>query len=140
MNKKTTVDSYTNPLINIDVPVVPDLTKENITPEWLAEFTDAEGCFFINIRLNRNKSGYWATALFSLTQHSRDLSLFQLIIEYLGYGVLISDKSKDTVRIRIEDLQIILENVIPFFTNYPLQSSKLLNFLDFCATLLRWHV
>ena len=132
MNKKTPIASYTRPLIKIDVPIVPDLTKEDITPEWLVGFTDAEGCFYLNVRLNRSKKGYWVTPLFSLTQHSRDLLLFKLIIEFLGFGILVDEKSRDVVRIRTENFQIIYENVIPFFTNYPLESSKLLNFQDFC--------
>jgi len=70
--------------------------------------------------------------MFSLTQHSRDLLLFKLIIEFLGFGILVDEKLRDVVRIRTENLQIISEYVIPFFTNYPLESSKLLNFQDFC--------
>lgn len=132
MNKKTSIASYTSPLIKIDVPIVPDLTKENITSEWLVGFTDAEGCFYLNVRLNRSKKGYWVTPMFSLTQHSRDLLLFKLIIEFLGFGRLVNEKSRDVVRIRTEDFQTIYEKVIPFFTNYPLESSKLLNFQDFC--------
>ena len=70
MNKKITLASYTSPLIKINEPVLPDLTKEDITPEWLVGFTDAEGCFYLNVRLNRSKKGYWVTPLYSLTQHS----------------------------------------------------------------------
>jgi len=33
MNKKTLIASYTSPLIKIDVPIVPDLIKEDITRE-----------------------------------------------------------------------------------------------------------
>jgi len=132
MNKKTLIASYTSPLIKIDVPIVPDLTKKDITPEWLVGFTDAEGCFFLNVRPNISKLGFGASLMFSLTQHSRDLLLFKLIIEYLGFGILVEEKLRDVVRIRTENLQIISEHVIPFFTNYPLESSKLLNFQDFC--------
>ena len=132
MNKKTLVVSYTGPLIKIDVPIMPILNKTDITPEWFVGFTDAEGCFFLNIRENRTKTGYWVTAVFSLVQHSRDLLLFKLILEYLGYGNLIIESKKEVVRIRIENFKLISEHVIPFFTNYPLQSSKLLNYIDFC--------
>jgi hypothetical protein len=45
---------------------------------------------------------------------------------------LIIESKKEAVRIRIENFKLISEHVIPFFTNYPLQSSKLLNFIDFC--------
>jgi len=76
--------------------------------------------------------GSGASLMFSITQHSRDLLLFKLIIEYLGFGILVEEKLRDVVRIKTENLQIISEHVIPFFTNYPLESSKLLNFQDLC--------
>lgn len=66
MNKKTSRTSYTYPLIIIDVPVLPPLKTTDVTPEWLAGFTDAEGCFFLNIRENRSKKGYWVRASISL--------------------------------------------------------------------------
>ena len=80
----------------------------------------------------RSKKGYWVTPIFSLTQHSRDLLLFKLIIEFSGFGILVDEKLREVVRIRTDNLQIISEYVIPFFTNYPLESSKLLNFQDLC--------
>ena len=40
MNKKTSITSYTYPLA-IDVPVLPPLKTTDVTPEWLAGFTDA---------------------------------------------------------------------------------------------------
>ena len=66
MNKKTSITSYTYPLIIINVPVLPPLKTTDVTPERLAGFTDAEGCFFLNIRENRSKKGYWVRASFSL--------------------------------------------------------------------------
>jgi len=41
MNKKTSITSYTYPLIAIDVPVLPLLKTTDVIPEWLAGFTDA---------------------------------------------------------------------------------------------------
>ncbi len=66
MNKKTSITYYTYPLIVIDVPVLPPLKRSDVTTEWLAIFTDAEGSFFLNIRENRRKIGYWVRASFSL--------------------------------------------------------------------------
>lgn len=132
MNKKTAITSYTYPLIDINVPVLPALKTTDVTPEWLTGFTDAEGCFFLNVRENRSKRGYWVTAGFSLVQHSRDLLLFKLIQEYLGYGNLIEENNKEVVRFKVENFKLISEQIIPFFTKNSLQSSKLLNFIDFC--------
>lgn len=131
MNNKTPIASYTGPFIEINVPKFNPITVTDITPGWLTGFTDAEGCFYIHIRDNRNKTGYWVTAAFSLVQHSRDLLLFQIIQEYLGYGNLI-DSTENVVRLTVEKFQLISEQVIPFYVNNPLQSSKLMNFTDFC--------
>nr|QIJ45931.1 hypothetical protein [Calonectria ilicicola]QIJ45956.1 hypothetical protein [Calonectria ilicicola] len=132
MNNKTPILSYTGPLKEITPVNLPMLNTTNITPEWLTGFTDAEGCFFLNIRSNRNNTGYWVTAGFSLVQHSRDLLLFKLIKEYLGYGNFIEENNREVVRIKVENFKLITEQVIPFFVNNPLQSSKLLEFTDFC--------
>lgn len=126
MNKKTPVTSYTRPLIEIAPLNLPALNTTDITPDWLTGFTDAEGCFFFNVRENRVTAGY------SLVQHSRDLLLFNLIKDYLGYGNLIEERNREVVRIKIENFKLITEQVIPFFINNPLQSSKLLDFNDFC--------
>jgi hypothetical protein len=102
--------------MDINVPVLPALKTTNVTPEWLTRFTDAEGCFFLNIRENRSKRGYWVTAGFSLVQHSRDLLLFKVIQEYLGYGNLVEESNKEVVRLRVENFKLISEQIIPFFT------------------------
>jgi len=132
MNKKTPLASYVDPLIEIAPLNLPALTVTDITPEWLTGFTDAEGCFYLNIRNNRDGIPRWVTTVFSLVQHSRDLVLFKLIVDYLGYGNLIEEGNKEVVRIRVENFKLISEQILPFFINNPLQSSKLLDFIDFC--------
>jgi hypothetical protein len=60
--------------------------------------------------------------------------LFKLIQEYLGYGNLIEENNKEVVRFKVENFKLISEQIIPFFTKNSLQSSKLLNFIDFCKS------
>ena len=99
---------------------------------WIYRCCTSCGCFFLNIRENRNKTGHWVTAGFSLVQHSRDLLLFKVIQEYLGYGNLVEEK-REVVRLKVENFKLIWEQVLPFFTNNPLQSSKKLNFNSFSS-------
>lgn len=40
------------------IPLLNTLSVNDINVDWLVGFTDVEGCFFINIRLNRKKTGY----------------------------------------------------------------------------------
>jgi hypothetical protein len=58
--------------------------------------------------------------------------LFKVIQEYLGYGNLVEESNKEVVRLKVENFKLISEQIIPFFTKNSLQSSKLLNFTDFC--------
>jgi len=73
-------------LISIEEPSLEPVNVSDISPEWFTGFTDAEGCFFINIRLNVARGKYIVGAVFGLVQHSRDILLFQTLKEYLGYG------------------------------------------------------
>ena len=73
-------------LISIEEPSLEPVNVSDISPEWFTGFTDAEGCFFINIRLNVAREKYIVGAVFGLVQHSRDFLLFQTLKEYLGYG------------------------------------------------------
>lgn len=101
------------------------LTINNLNPYWLAGFTDAEGCFFLNIRLNK------VTPVLSITQHSRDIFLFNLIKEFLGGGFLIKEKNKNVIRYRSEKLPFIVDTIIPLFNIYQLQSRKIKDYFDF---------
>jgi LAGLIDADG endonuclease len=132
MNNKVYVNSYTNYILKIDKPILPKIKVTDITLEWLVGFIDAEGCFYINIRENRNKGGYSVSPVFSIVQHSRDLILFKLIKEFLGYGNLVEENKREVVRLRVENSNLINQKLIPLFIKYPLQSYKLLNYIDFC--------
>jgi hypothetical protein len=58
-----------------------------LDPQWLAGFTDGEGCFYIKIQKSKtNKNGSTVSLSFLLTQHSRDDKLLVSLISYLGCG------------------------------------------------------
>lgn len=115
----------------VTLPEVGPLKISDISVDWFVGFVDAEGCFFINIRHNRKKTGYWALAGFSLVQHNRDTFLFKLFKEFLGGGFTIEEKNRNVVRFRSERLSFMLEVIIPLFNDNLLQSSKLKNYLSF---------
>jgi len=117
-------------IVPVDLPILENLSALNITSDWLIGFTDAEGCFFVNIRNNRNNNGYWVTPVYCLTQHSRDTVLFNIIKNFFGGG-FITTSEENVVRFRTENLNFIIEKIIPMFKN-TLQSKKALDFNDFC--------
>lgn len=53
-------------------------------PQWLAGFSSAEGCFFVNVYSSDNKTGATVKLRFNLVQHSRDEHLMRSLIEYFG--------------------------------------------------------
>ena len=118
-------------LISIEEPSLEPVDVSDISPEWFTGFTDAEGCFFINIRLNVAREKYIVGVVFGLVQHSRDTLLFQTLKEYFGYGRFVKENNNDVVILRVERFSDIYDKLIPFFTKYPLESSKRLDYLDF---------
>ena len=119
----------TRPLINI----------ESINhPNWLVGFVDGEGCFYVKIKKNSSKLGSQVSLVFSLIQHSspsggRDEILFNMILKYLGCGVIEKATTRpNEVKYVIYKFGDICNNLIPLFQKYPLQGVKSLNFSDFC--------
>ena len=120
----------TRPLINI----------ESINhPNWLVGFVDGEGCFYVKIKKNSclipplTKLGSQVSLVFSLTQHSRDEILFNMILKYLGCGVIEKATTRpNEVKYVIYKFGDICNILITLFLKYPLQGVKSLNFSDFC--------
>ena len=110
------------------VPVVrPVIKDKNIRdPHWLAGFTTAEGCFYINLA----KLGKAIKLCFKLTQHYRDEQLMRSLVEYLGCGNVYIDK--EVVEFKITKFDDLYDKVIPFFSKQKLLGVKLQDFKDWC--------
>lgn len=110
-------------------PIV--LPVKTIGPNWLAGFSEGESCFYIDI----NKSSHTNTSFqvqlkFLISQHTRDIDLLNLFINYLGCGKCYS-KSRGTGEFVVANFSDIVTKIIPFFEKYPFKGTKLYNFLDF---------
>jgi hypothetical protein len=93
-------------------------------------FVDGEGCFYIK----PTKSSF--SVNMSISQHSRDESLLNGIINYLGCGVIEKPITRpNTTNFIVYKFSDISEKVIPFFKDNPLQSIKSLDFQDFCKVV-----
>lgn len=140
MNNKTPIKSYDGPIISISKPDLPSISINNISPQWFVGFTDGEGCFLLNMaKSNRSKVGYYANVSFTISQHSKDLNLFELFNKFFGGGNLLKVKNKEEIQFRIQKFELIDSVLIPFFKKYPLQSSKILNYNDWlkCCDIIR---
>lgn len=101
-------------------------------PQWLAGFTSAEGCFFIQILKSKEVSvGYQVRLRFHVTQHSRDENLMRSIKSYLGCGNIYSVKKRKVTDYCVVKYSDLTEKIIPFFEKYPIIGIKSQDFADF---------
>lgn len=110
---------------------------EILDPNWLAGFSEGEGCFFVESSKSKSHTvGYQVRLKFQLTQHSRDSLLMSYLINYLDCGVLRKVGDRPAVDIVVTNFLNVEKKIIPFFTKYPLIGSKKLDFYDFCEAAL----
>jgi hypothetical protein len=108
-------------------------------PYNVTGYFDSEGCFNISIYKNPNaRIGYSVSFTAEIKQHSNSRNvLFSLKEFFNGKGnISYSNKSKTVSRYKISNLKDILSYVLPHFDNYPLITSKYLNYLDFKKAIL----
>lgn len=98
-------------------------------------FTDAEGCFSINATTtatDKLKVGlqYKVTLLASSEEVLHDL------VDYFKAGnVHIDNRSTGTKKYQVQDLVSIRERILPHFEEYPLQTSKALDYKDWSKAM-----
>lgn len=117
-------ESITTPIyISTGLPIIP------INPWFITGFTDAEGCFLLQVR-NRNSSWY-VEARFDISLHRKDLELLERIKIYFGGAGGINTHGKDSYQYTISSIEQINDRVIPHFDNYPLITQKHSDYLLF---------
>lgn len=118
------------------LPVIrPVVSFEGLAdPNWLAGFVDGEGCFYVNTKKAKAYlTGFQVIMSFSITQHVRDELLLTKFIDYLGCGKIEKVSTRPIeVRFVVYKFSDILNKIIPFFQNSPLQGIKWLDYQDFC--------
>ena len=103
--------------------------------KWISGFVSGEGNFFVDIfKSSSNKIGYQVKLRFSITQHSRDKELLELIGKYLDAGVL-NIHSENAFVFKITKLVDLNKKVILLFEQNPVQGVKHLDYLDFCEVV-----
>lgn len=96
--------------------------------EWFIGFTDGEGGFFISKITSQGRSAY--SFNFRITLHIDDSLCLCNIRDTLGFGKVYEYKDRYNSSFTVSKKEDI-KNLITIFDSYPLQSTKLLNFLDF---------
>jgi hypothetical protein len=118
-------------------------TKPTVAKEYVVGLTDGEGCFYVNIwKSPAYRAGYGVQMHFHLKMQERDRYLLEKIKNTLGCGAVYFQKEQranhcQCYRYTVNSQTDILNKVIPFFKQYPLQSaSKQFNFKIFCQIAL----
>jgi LAGLIDADG endonuclease len=97
-------------------------------PLLLSGFVDGEGCFTINI-YNRKDTilGKGIKLVFKITQNNKNIKILKQIVELLKCGNLYSQSkvtNSNVTDYMVTSLSDLTYKIIPFFSKYPLQSSK----------------
>jgi hypothetical protein len=78
-----------------------------------------------------HRTGSQVELVFQINQHSRDEQLMLSLAEYLKCGV-ISKHSKNAIVFKVTKFSDLNQNIIPFFSRYPIIGVKSKDFSDFC--------
>jgi len=114
-------------------------TKPTVSKEYVVGLTDGEGCFYVNVGASpRYKSGFRIQLHFHLKMQEKDKDLLEKVKNTIGCGAVYFQKEQrknhcQCYRYTVSSQSDILDVIIPFFKQYPLQSfSKNFNFHLFC--------
>jgi hypothetical protein len=102
-------------------------------PYWLAGFTAAEGCFFVDIFNSKtSKLGLTVKLKVQISQDCRDSELLESLVTLFGCGRVERTPRRSVVNFVVTNLSDITDKIIPFFNKYPIQGVKALDYADFC--------
>jgi len=101
-----------------------------LNPWFVTGFTDAEGCFLINIRPNsKMKTGYSIELVFKISLHIKDKALVTNLSKFFSVGT-VTTRGSDCIQYWVGSLKE-LQVIVNHFDNYPLISQKCADFLLF---------
>lgn len=101
-------------------------------PYWLAGFTSAEGCFFVNITKYGSELKERIRLRFTITQHSRDAQLMKSLTEYFNCGSCRERNGGLAVDFFVDKYSDLTDKIIPFFKEHCILGVKSEDFQDFC--------
>jgi hypothetical protein len=96
--------------------------KYELNPNWVTGFTDAEGCFTINVSKIKNFDKWQIRMCFQIDLHNKDLDLILQIKDFFNVGCIYA--YKNYVRYRVQSRKEIINVIIPHFDKYLLLTEK----------------
>lgn len=95
--------------------------------QWLVGFTDAEG----NFSIIPQKNFASLSLRFTIEVHVDDINVLYKIKEIIGVGNVVLNKTRPSAKFYVEKFKDINSVIIPIFKEYPLQTTKYLDFICF---------
>ena len=125
--------------LNVTIKLSMGRTKPIVSKDYIVGLTDGEGCFYVNLwKSSSYKAGYGVQLHFHLKMQEKDKPLLEKIKNTLNCGAVYFQKEQranhcQCYRYTVSSQRDIIDKVIPFFKQYPLQSvSKSKSFGIFC--------
>ncbi len=112
-------------------------TKPIVSLDYIVGLTDGEGCFYINLRPARSKTGHMTVEThFYLKVRVEDQPMLEAVKETLGCGAIYFQKENrlnhtPCCRYEVNNRKEIKDKIISLFTQHPLQSLKRKDFMIF---------
>jgi hypothetical protein len=102
--------------------------------EWIAGFTDGEGCFSIAVVRNAGcRLGWQVQHEFSITQAESSVDVLERVRSHMGCGRIvrnrrIDDHREPLTRYSVKRRDDLVSRIIPFFEAHPLLTAKRYDF------------
>jgi hypothetical protein len=98
--------------------------------EWIAGFTDGEGCFSISVVRNDGcRLGWQVQHEFAITQSFSSVTALEAVRTHLGCGRIVVSHRNDNhreplARLSLKRRRDLVHVIIPFFEAHPLMTAK----------------
>lgn len=97
--------------------------NNNLDPNFVTGFIDAEGCFSLKVVSNPKSGKFQVQVVFSIGLHKKDRALLDLIKSFFGVGNVTDKSGRDVSTFQVsslKDVKVLLEH----FDRYPLITKK----------------
>ena len=132
--------SYYPNILPISKPIIN--LPDNLNPQWVSGFVAGDGGFSIYVRPAKDYVlAEKVYCRFHIAQHSKDIELMKLFINFFACGIvnLRSNLSTPRCDFIVQDTTNLLEKIIPHFDIYPVLNLKQKDFICFkqCMTMIK---
>lgn len=92
---------------------------------YISGFADGEGCFCVSFQPSRrHRLGWEVRPSFSVSQNADRAQLLYVIQSRWECGFIRPDRSDQTLKYEVRNVQHLVQKVIPHFRTFPIQSAK----------------